>query len=92
MHLNLNKIDERIQKLQEVKRIANDPDLLRMIGEFLVADDRALDPVPAPKAAVDTVPVASHADDDDMVDRLMKGSEFAGAGNVWSRTRAAKGA
>src|ERR1041385_3730418 len=57
MHLDVDRIEERIQKLQEVRRIANDPDLLRMLTEFIVMDAYRPEPVsipepaPAPKAA-----------------------------------------
>ncbi len=39
VRLDANKIDERIQKLQELKRIAADPELLQMLFEFMDMDE-----------------------------------------------------
>jgi hypothetical protein len=39
MRVNTNKIDERIARLQEIRRIAADPELLRMLLEFIELDD-----------------------------------------------------
>ena len=39
MRLDLTKIDERISKLQEIKRIASDPELIRMLLEFVALDE-----------------------------------------------------
>jgi hypothetical protein len=35
MRLNPEKIDERIRKLQEIKRIASDPEMVQMLFEFI---------------------------------------------------------
>jgi hypothetical protein len=39
MKLSVRKIDERIQKLQEIKRIAADPELVAMLLEFVASED-----------------------------------------------------
>jgi hypothetical protein len=44
MQLNVKRIDERIYKLQEIKRIAADPEMLRILLEFIV-DDESREPV-----------------------------------------------
>ena len=97
MHLDVSKIEERIQKLQEVRRIASDPDLLRMLTEFIVMDTYKPEPVsvpepaPAPKAAAAKA-VAAKNDEADIVSQLMKDAEAAGGASLWSRARAGNGA
>src|SRR5689334_7620366 len=98
MHLDVSRIDERIQKLQEVRRIASDPDLLRMLTEFLVMDAHRSEPVSAPepafvpKAAAGTKPSLSKNEENDIVNQLMKDAEVAGGASLWSRARAGNGA
>jgi len=97
MHLDVDRIEERIQKLQEVRRIANDPDLLRMLTEFIVMDAYRPEPVsipepaPASKAAASKVAAAKN-DEADIVSQLMKDAEVAGGASLWSRARAGNGA
>jgi hypothetical protein len=91
MHINVSKIDERIQKLQEVKRIASDPELLRMIAEFMATEERAAEPAPAARAAA-AAASATRVSDEDLVNNLMKDMDNAGGGGIWSRARTGKGA
>jgi hypothetical protein len=81
MQLNLRKIDERIQKLQEIRRIAADPELIRMLFEFMAAEDE-----PMPTAKADAVG-AARSDDADIVNQVVKGMDAQGSG-LWSRKRA----
>ena len=77
MKLNIKKLDERIQKLQEIKRIAADPELVSMLLEFIASDDERIEPAPATKAhAV----VSTHHDDMEIVNQVMKGMELHGSG------------
>jgi hypothetical protein len=94
MHLDVSRIEERIHKLQEVKRIANDSELLSMITEFIVMNDRAADPVPAPKVpvAVAASTGAPRPEDTDVVNQLMKDMDPTGGSSIWARARAGKGA
>jgi hypothetical protein len=39
MPLDVSKIDERIKKLQELRRMALDPEMTTLLSEFLVAGD-----------------------------------------------------
>ncbi len=41
MRLDVARIEERIAKLQEIKRIASDPEMARILLEFLVPDQEA---------------------------------------------------
>ena len=43
MRIDPDKIDERIQKLQELKRIASDPELVEMLFEFIDLDDNRIE-------------------------------------------------
>jgi hypothetical protein len=40
MKLDIAKIDDRIKKLQEIRRIAAEPEILEGLMEFLVLEDR----------------------------------------------------
>jgi hypothetical protein len=78
MQLNIKKLDERIQKLQEIKRIAADPELVAMLLEFIGADDErpaAAAAAPKPNAAAMPRP-----DDMDIINQVMSGTEGQGIG------------
>jgi hypothetical protein len=84
MQLNLKKIDERISKLQEIKRIASDPELVSMLFEFIATEEQAkVDPAALPKA--DTG-VAARMDDSELVNQVVKGIDGQESG-LWSRRR-----
>ena len=84
MHMNLRKIDDRIQKLQEIRRIAADPELVAMLFEFIATEDERTETPLAAKA--DSV-VAASPDDAELVTQILKGSDGHGSG-LWSRKRA----
>ena len=84
MQLNLRKIDERIQKLQEIKRIASDPELMSMLFEFMASETDKTEP--APVARPDAVG-APRSEDNDIVNQVVKGMDAQGTG-LWSRKRA----
>ena len=54
MRLDLAKIDERIKRLQELRRIASDPEMARILLDCLSMDEEARErlPEPHPKAEV----------------------------------------
>jgi hypothetical protein len=76
MQLNIRKLDERIQKLQEIKRIAADPELVAMLLEFIGADEEK-PAVTAPKAHTTA---SQRPDDFDIVNQVMNGMENQGIG------------
>jgi hypothetical protein len=88
MQLNLRKIDERIQKLQEIRRIAADPELLTMLFEFMAEEEERAMPEPAPKSASLG---SKRLDDADIVNQVMKGVDANGmdaqGSGLWSRKR-----
>ncbi len=77
MQLNIRKLDERIQKLQEIKRIAADPELVAMLLEFIAADDEKPSAAAPPKPLTVTIP---RPDDFDIVNQVMSGLEGQGIG------------
>jgi hypothetical protein len=44
MQLNVQRIEERIHKLQEIKRIAADPEMVKMLMEFISLDEEPRQP------------------------------------------------
>jgi hypothetical protein len=81
MKVNFKKIDERIQKLQEIKRIAADPEFVAMLFEFIADDDRAEAPPVAKPLAV----AAGRPSDIDIVNQVMNGMDH-GVGTHLKRT------
>jgi hypothetical protein len=75
MQLNIKKLDERIQKLQEIKRIAADPELVAMLLEFVGADEERPGAATAPKPLAINIP---RPDDIDIVNQVMNGLEGQG--------------
>jgi hypothetical protein len=45
MWLNVSKIDARIQKLQEIRKLAADPEMLALLQEFLTPEMKVSEPV-----------------------------------------------
>jgi hypothetical protein len=84
MQLNLRKIDERIQKLQEIRRIAADPELVAMLFEFIAAEENGTEPVAVAKP--NSIATA-RPDDLDIVNQVMQGMDDQGS-SLWSRKRA----
>ena len=75
MQLNIRKLDERIQKLQEIKRIAADPEMLALLLEFIAADEEKTSAATTPKPLAIAIP---RADDIDIVHQVMNGLEGQG--------------
>ena len=84
MQLNVKKIEARIQKLQEIRRIAADPELVAMLLEFVVAEDDRLEAVPSQKSYA-AAAAPSH-EDINIVEQVLKGREPQGNG-PWSAKR-----
>jgi hypothetical protein len=75
MQLNIRKLDERIQKLQEIKRIAADPEMVALLLEFIAADEEKLSAATTPKPLAIAIP---RADDIEIVQQVMNGLEGQG--------------
>jgi len=70
MKVNIKKIEERIQKLQEIKRIAADPELVAMLLEFIGSEDDHAETGVPPKTQVAAAP---KTDDMEIVNQVMRG-------------------
>lgn len=71
MKLNIRKLDERIQKLQEIKRIAADPELVSMLLEFIGGDDDRAESAATATAQQGANPLKEN--DTEIVNQIMKG-------------------
>jgi hypothetical protein len=85
MQINVKRIEARIQKLQEIRRIAADPELLDLLLEFLGNEEEA--PQYAPAAKPHAVATAPSQDDIDIVDQVLNAKE-ARPGPSWAAKRA----
>jgi hypothetical protein len=72
MYINPNKIDEKIRKLQEIRRIASDPELVQMLFEFIDLDENKpqLSRRVAPPHVANTPKISD--DVSDLVDRVFQ--------------------
>jgi hypothetical protein len=74
MRLDLRKLDERIKRLQEIRRIASDPEAATILLECMTNEDERSDRPPAAKDEA----VGAHTQSDDasdLVTDVMKGIE-----------------
>ncbi|HZT33002.1 MAG TPA: hypothetical protein VFA33_24150 [Bryobacteraceae bacterium] len=71
MALDLRKIDERIQKLQEIRRIAADPEMVKLLCEFLTTEQGAAAVTAAAPPAAAELPVPEPQPDE--VSEFVKG-------------------
>jgi len=72
MQVNLKKLDARIQKLQEIRRIAADPELISLLMEFIGYEEEGKEAVPAARAHAAAAPSPNDAE---LVDQVLKGME-----------------
>jgi hypothetical protein len=77
MQLNIRKLDQRIEKLQEIRRIAADPEMVALLLEFIANDDERPEAVKAPPFKPQVAP-ATHMDDMDIINQVMNGIEAPG--------------
>ena len=85
MQLNVKKIESCIQKLQEIRRIAADPELVAMLLEFLVTEDDRADAMPSAKPH--PVAVTPSQDTIDVVEQVLNGKDAQG-NTPWAARRA----
>jgi hypothetical protein len=85
MQLSLKRIEARIQKLQEIKRIAADPELVTMLLEFMVPEDDR--PEAGPAVTAPPVAAAPSRGDIDLVEQVLKGRDAQG-NSPWTAKRA----
>ena len=99
MRFDLQKIDERIQKLQEIRKIATDPQMATILTEFLsYEDDQSPPRLDALRQVSPSLegPLHTNADGpigirpeetNDLVNEVVNGVEAPSNGSLWSRRR-----
>jgi hypothetical protein len=88
MQLNVQRIEERIHKLQEIKRIASDPELLKMLMEFISLEDEPHHDHSRPAAAcVGGSHQPPYNDIDDIAKVVNQVDEQPKGGALWARAR-----
>jgi hypothetical protein len=86
MRFDLQKIDERIKKLQEIRRLATDPEAASLLMEFMSPTHELSEPTPA--AIADTNGDGAHPSDSrELVKEVMNGKEAGSGSGLWTRTR-----
>ena len=85
MKIDIQKLDERIKKLQEIRRIAADPELAAILLEFVSTEDVVAEPVLVPK--LDDVSNPRADSTRDLVKDLVNGISPEAGGGLWSRRR-----
>ena len=85
MRINIQKLDDRIKKLQEIRRIAADPELANIFLEF-VGDDTVSEPVLGPK--LEGISTSHVYDTQDLVKDVVSGASPEVRGGLWSRKAA----
>lgn len=86
MKFDVQKIDERIKKLQELRRLATDPEISGILSEFITVGDESPQPaiptnvgppidMPGPEAA------------NQLVNELVQGVDSPSNGGLWNRRR-----
>ena len=90
----VEKIDERIKKLQDLKRLVTDPDIASLLPEFLMDfEQRSVMPPPPPPPPAprpqQAIEMPSSETTSTLVNDVVNGSEIPGSSNsLWSRRRA----
>jgi hypothetical protein len=85
MRIDIQKLDDRIKKLQEIRRIATDPELATILLEFMSAEDAVAEPVTTPKLDDVSVPRADNTHD--LVKDVVNGTSAEARDGLWSRRR-----
>lgn len=85
MKIDIQKLEERITKLQEIRRIAADPELATILLEFLSAEGVVPEAVLMPK--LDDAPNPRAANTNDLVKDVLNGTSPEAREGLWSRRR-----
>ena len=88
MRIDIKKLDERIKKLQEIRRIATDPELSTILLEFVGPDDE----ITAEQPVAKTGPVLEPSRDPvpstrDLRKDVVNGTKSESRDGLWSRNR-----
>ena len=85
MKIDIHKLDERIKKLQEIRRIAVDPELSTILLEFVSAENVVAESVLAPTP--DDVATQRTDSTHDLVKDIVNGTSPEVRDGLWSRRR-----
>ena len=85
MRFDLQKIDERIKKLQEIRKLATDPEAASLLLEFMNPADERPEPIPAAKA--DSNGAAAHPSETREFKEVVNAKEAAAGTGLWTRAR-----
>lgn len=85
MRLDIQKLDERIKKLQEIRRIAADPELATILLEFMSTEEVVAEPVSVPKPGDISIPRVDNTQD--LVKDVVNGTSPEVRDGLWSRRR-----
>lgn len=85
MRLDIQKLDERIKKLQEIRRIAADPELATILLEFMSTEETVAEPVLVPKLDDTSTPRVDNTHD--VVKDVVNGTSPEVRDGLWSRRR-----
>jgi hypothetical protein len=90
MKFDVQKIDERIKKLQELRRLATDPEISSLLSEFVtVGEESSLPsepPIPMP-ANVGPIEMPGPEATNDLIKEVVNGGDAPSNGGLWSRRR-----
>ena len=87
MRFDVQKIDERIKKLQELRRIATDPEISSIISEFVTTGDEHSQPPMA--VSVERIDKPTPESANDLINDVVHGgAEAPSNGGLWNRRRA----
>jgi hypothetical protein len=85
MQLNVQRIDERIHKLQEIRRIVADPEMLKILMEFISMEDERREPRPIVDSPAANAP--HYEETAALTNVLNQVEEQPRGGGLWGRTR-----
>ena len=86
MRFDLQKLDERIKKLQEIRRLATDPETATMLLEFMgPGNDRS---EPTSSVAAEKASTATHSSEArELVKEVVSAKDGGSGSGLWTRTR-----
>jgi hypothetical protein len=85
MKIDIQKLDDRIKKLQEIRRIAADSELVTLLLEFMTNEETVPEPVLVTKPADVTISRADNVQD--MVNGVVNGTASEVRDGLWSRRK-----
>ena len=80
MRFDIQKLDERIKKLQEIRRLATDPEMATILLEFLSPENGREYAAPEPVVAQVKSDKTDH-----LINEVVNGVEAPAGGSLWYR-------